>query len=101
MLAGILQFSAAMTYLVYRFYIFSWQRAGIIGPGVDTPSNLPEINARSDAGTGIFMIAEFIFNPLNAFLLYLFYEGLVRYLAARISHQAVTSQARNRRDFCW
>ena len=89
MLAGILQFSAAMTYLVYRFYIFSWQRAGIIGPGLDTPSNLPEINARSDAGAGIFMMAEFIFNPLNAFLLYLFYEGLVRYLAARISHQVV------------
>ncbi len=87
--ASLFQCAAAMAYLIYRFMIFSWQRAGIIGPVVDTPSNLPEINARSDAGAGIFMMAEFVFQPLNAFLLYLFYEGLVRYMAARISNQII------------
>src|ERR1051325_2831893 len=60
MVASLFQCAVAMSYLIFRFMIFSWQRAGIIGPGVDTPSNLPEINARSDAGAGIFMMAEFI-----------------------------------------
>ena len=85
MVGAILQCVAAMGYLVYRFYIFSWERAGIIGTPVDTPSNLPEVN--NNFGPGIFMMAEFIFTPINAFLLYLFFEGLVRYLAARISDQ--------------
>jgi hypothetical protein len=84
---GLLQTGAAMGYLIYRFHIFFWQRAGIIGPGVDTPSNLPEVNATT--GGGVFMMAEFIFNPINAFLLYLFFEGMVRYLAARVSDQII------------
>src|SRR5215831_20106089 len=36
MIAGILQCGLAMGYLLYRFYIFSWERAGLIGSGVNT-----------------------------------------------------------------
>jgi hypothetical protein len=87
MVGAVLECTAAMVYLIFRFYIFSWERAAIIGNGVNTPSNLPEVN--DNFGGGIFMMAEFIFNPINAFLLYLFFEGLVRYWAVRISDQIV------------
>lgn len=89
MTAGWVQASAAILFLLYRFYIFSWERAGLIGPGVNTVTNLPDINARSDAGAGIFMMADFIFQPFHAFLLYLFYEGLLRFMAAYIGHQVI------------
>ena len=87
--AGALQMLAAMGLLVYRFFIFSWQRAAIIGPGVNTPSNLPEVNATF--GGGIFMMADFLFHPLHALLLYLFFEGIIRLLAARVSDQIIGS----------
>src|SRR5262245_60424073 len=86
-LAGILQFALAMGYLLYRFYIFSWERAGLIGSGVNTPSNLPEVNAT--VGGGVFMMAEFVLTPLNIALLYLFFEGMVRCVAAVVSHQTL------------
>ena len=89
MVAGILQLLLAIGILVFRFYIFSWKRAAIIGPGVDTPSNLPEVNATF--GGGIFMMAEFVLRPLNMILLYFFYEGLIRWAAANFSDQVVGS----------
>jgi hypothetical protein len=73
MVGAILECAAAMGYLIFRFYIFSWERAAIIGNGVNTPSNLPEVN--DNFGGGVFMMAEFILTPINAFLLYLFFEG--------------------------
>jgi hypothetical protein len=86
-IAGILQCALAMGYLLYRFYIFSWERAGLIGSGVNTPSNLPEVNGT--VGGGVFMMAEFIFNPVNVALLYFFFEGMVRCVAALVSHQTL------------
>ena len=85
--AGGLQMLAAHAFLVYRFIIFSWQRAAIMGPGVDTPSNLPEVNATF--GGGVFMMAEFILQPLHIFLLYLVLEGLTRLMAAAVSDQII------------
>ena len=87
MAGALIQCGLAMGYLLFRFYIFSLERAGIIGPGVNTPSNLPEVNATT--GGGVFMMAEFIMTPINAFLLYEFFEGVVRYLAASISDQII------------
>src|SRR5258708_1241444 len=87
MVGGILQCAVAMGYLLYRFSIFSSQRPAIIVDPALTPSNRPDVNAIR--GGGILMMAEFIFQPVNVFLLYLFYEGLVRYMAARISHQVI------------
>jgi len=88
MVAAIVQMGAAMGYLVYRFYIFSWIRAGIIdGPGFYSPTNIWDVNGRK--GGGILMMAEFLFDPLNVFLLYLFLEGHIRYWAARISNQII------------
>ena len=87
MVSGILQLLIAIGILVVRFYIFSWRRAAIIGPGVDTPSNLPEVNA--NPGGGVFMMIEFVLQPLNMLLLYFFYEGLIRYAAANFSDQIV------------
>jgi len=88
MVAGILQAFGAMALLLLRFYFFSLERAGFIGNGVNVPSNLPEVNATP--GGGIFMMADFVFNPLNAIFLYFFYEGLlVRFLAALVGHQVI------------
>jgi hypothetical protein len=85
MAGALVQGLGAMTFLVYRFMVFSWARAGFYGPPTDTPSNMPEVNA--NYGTGVFAMAEFIFQPLNAFLLYLFYEAVVRFFSAYISAQ--------------
>jgi hypothetical protein len=87
MVSGILQLLVAIGVLLIRFYMDSWRRAGIIGPGVNTPSNLPQVNATP--GGGIFMMIEFVLQPLNMLLLYLFYEGLIRYAAANFSDQVV------------
>jgi hypothetical protein len=89
MTGAMLQGLGTMTFLVYRFMIFSWQRAGILGPPVDTPSNLPEVNA--NYGTGIFAMAEFIMQPLHMLLLYLFYEAVVRFVGAWVSGQVLGS----------
>jgi len=87
--AAVLQGFAVAVILGGRFVIFAWQRAGILGPPTDTPSNLPEVNAVR--GSGIFMMAEFIFQPLNLLLLYLIYEAVVRFGSAFISHQVLGS----------
>ena len=89
MTAGIIQGLGAMGFLIQRFLTFSWMRAGIIGDPVDTPSNMPEVNA--NYGTGVFAMAEFIMQPLHMLLLYLACEGIVRLLAAFISHQVIGS----------
>ncbi len=81
MVAGIAQLFAALGLLIVRFAHFSWQRALYLPEWTtDVPSNLPQVNATP--GAGIFMMADFLFNPLNALLLYLTYEGLVRCLDA-------------------
>jgi hypothetical protein len=85
MTAGILEFLSALGVLLYRFFIFSWQRAGLIGLPVDAPSNRPEVNAVF--GGGVFMMADFLFTPLNAFLVYLFFEGVIRVMSALVGHQ--------------
>lgn len=85
--AGMVQILFVTAVLVYRFIMFSWRRAGLIGPGVDTPSNLPEVNAVF--GGGIFMMAEFVLTPVNMILVYLIYEGLIRSLAALVGHQVL------------
>ena len=85
--AGIVRILAAASILVYRFMIFSWQRAAIIGPGVDVPSNMPEVNATF--GAGIFMMADFVFQPVNMLLIYLIHEGVIRSLAALVGHQVL------------
>ena len=87
--SSLVQGFAASLLLTYRFMIFSWQRAGIIGNPVDTPSNLPEVNAT--VGGGVFMMAEFVMNPLHLMLLYFFYEAVIRFGAAYISHQVLGS----------
>jgi hypothetical protein len=90
MSAGILQFLAAVGLLVYRFAIFSWARAAPIDPNVvnaTTASNVPDANAIF--GGGVFMMADFLFNPWNMLLVYLMYEGMVRFLAALVGHQVI------------
>ena len=87
LVAAMLQGLGAMTFLVYRFMIFSWMRAGIIGDPTNTPSNMPEVNA--NYGTGIFALSEFMFHPLHAFLLYMVYEAVIRAGAAFISEQII------------
>jgi hypothetical protein len=89
MTGAMVQGLGTMTFLVYRFMIFSWQRAGIIGSPVDTPSNMPEVNA--NYGTGVFALAEFVMQPLNMLLLYLFYEAVVRFVGAWVSDQVLGS----------
>jgi hypothetical protein len=91
MAAGMLQLLGAIGYLVFRFYIFSWQRAAYVGIGgvADTPSNDPRVNAT--VGGGVFMMADFALQPVNMLLLYFFLEGIVRYLAALVSHQVIGS----------
>ena len=84
-----IQLLAAIGILVVRFYIESWRRAGIIGPGVNTPSNLPQVNAT--AGGGVFMMIEFVLQPLNMLLLYLFYEGLTRLSVRYLSTSSLES----------
>lgn len=86
---ALVQGLGAMTFLAYRFMIFAWMRAGIIGDPTDTPSNMPEVNA--NYGTGVFAMAEFIMHPLNMLLLYLVYEAVVRFAGAYISDQVLGS----------
>jgi hypothetical protein len=89
MTGAMVQGLGTMTFLVYRFMIFSWQRAGIMAAPVDTPSNMPEVNA--NYGTGVFAMAEFIMQPLHMLLLYLFYEAVVRFVGAWVSGQVIGS----------
>jgi hypothetical protein len=85
MAAGVFQGIAASILLTYRLMLFAWERAGIFGAPLDTPSNLPEVNAVR--GGGVFMMTEFIMQPVNALLLYFIYEAVVRCGAAFVSHQ--------------
>src|SRR5688572_10475296 len=74
MTGALVQGLAVMTVLVYRFMLFAWLRAGIDGPPLDTPSNMPEVNA--NYGTGIFAVAEFVLQPFHMLLFYFFYEAV-------------------------
>jgi hypothetical protein len=87
--SGAVQFLGALLFLGYRFFIFSWRNAGIIGEPTQAVWNLPEVN--DNKGTGIFMMAEFLLQPLHMLFVYLMYEGIVRFAAALISAQVIGS----------
>ena len=80
---GVGQTLASLAALIARS--FSWLEARTF---VD-PHGASVLGGLSIPGSGIFLLAEFWFNPLHIFLFYMMIEGMVRTLAAVVSHQII------------
>ena len=87
MASGVLEFFGAIGVLAYRLALFIWLNAGLTGERVETAWNNPLL--LDNAGGGVFMMAQFIMQPLHMLLVYLIYEGIVRFCAATFSGQVL------------
>jgi hypothetical protein len=87
--AGAVQFFAALLFLGYRFFTFWSRAAGNSGDPTQAVWNDPRLN--DNFGGGLFMLAEFVMQPLHMLLIYLMYEAVVRFAAAAFVSQVLGS----------
>jgi hypothetical protein len=92
--SGIAQTVVMMSALAIRLVLFS-READIFQQSGLSPELIYEaagkVGEKAAYGSGIFLIINFIFRPLNMFILYLALEGVVRALAALVGHQVMGS----------
>lgn len=94
LICGIAETVLMATLLAIRLILFS-READIFQQSGLTPDIIYEaagkLGERAAWGSGIFLIVNFITRPLNAFILYLVFEGVIRAMAALIGHQVIGS----------
>jgi hypothetical protein len=92
LVCGIAQTVLMASLLAIRFVLFS-READIFQQSGLTPDIIYEaagrLGERAAWGSGIFLIMNFISRPLNAFFLYLVFEGVIRAMAALVGHQVI------------
>jgi hypothetical protein len=94
MTCGIAQTVLMIAILAIRLVLFS-READVLQQSGLTPEIIYEaagrLGERGAYGSGIFLVVNFITRPLNAFILYLALEGIVRAMAALVGHQVIGS----------
>jgi hypothetical protein len=91
---GIAETVVAVSVLAIRLVLFS-READLFQQSGLSPELIYEaagkVGERAAYGSGIFLMINFIFRPLNMFILYLVIEGVVRAIAALVGHQVIGS----------
>jgi hypothetical protein len=91
--SGIAQTVLMLSLLAFRLVLFSrepdiFQQSGLSPEIIDEAAH--KISEPAAHGSGIFLIINFMFRPLNVFILYLALEGLVRAMAALVGHPVIS-----------
>ena len=87
--AGIAEAWLAIFILVYRIIEFSRLQESRIG--ARSEALFDRFGGAAVYESGVIVFFEFALQPLHMFLLYLFFEGAIRILAALVGHQVIGS----------
>ena len=94
MVCGIAQTLVMLLLLVIRLIRF-WQQPDVFQQSGLSPEIIYEAATRigesAAYGSSIFLMVDFVFSPLNVFILYLSMEGMIRTMAALVGHQVLGS----------
>lgn len=85
MWGGAAQFVLAMLVLIVQFKHYFIARSQQIAP------HMSGVNSTGEAVVTVFVVFEFLFHPLPFFLVYLAFEGAVRFIGGLISAEIVPS----------
>ncbi|MCU1283991.1 MAG: hypothetical protein JWO13_341 [Acidobacteriales bacterium] len=86
--SGFAEFLPCLVLLIYRYFIFSSQRLAA-GSGNVVATAAAKGGETAVMGSGLFLLADYIFDPLTLLNLYFLVEGILRTSAAIVTGEVV------------